>query len=53
MNEFERIKELYEKSNKYVSYLSYEDIGILINIIETMQQRIKFDDSENKNNMKK
>lgn len=36
---FNKIKEKYNKSNNYVSYVSYEDIGILINIIETLNKR--------------
>ena len=36
---FEEIKRKYKKSNKYKLYVSYEDIGILIQIIETMNKR--------------
>lgn len=36
---FEEIKKKYKKSNKYMLYVSYEDIGILIQIIETMNKR--------------
>ena len=36
---FEEIKRKYKKSNKYMLYVSYEDIGILIQIIETMNKR--------------
>ena len=36
---FEEIKRKYEKSSKYMLYLSYEDVGILIQIIETMNKR--------------
>lgn len=36
---FEEIKRKYKKSNKYVLYVSYEDIGILIQIIETMNKK--------------
>lgn len=36
---FEEIKRKYKKSNKYMLCVSYEDIGILIQIIETMKKR--------------
>ena len=36
---FEEIKRKYKKSNKYMLCVSYEDIGILIQIIETMNKR--------------
>lgn len=36
---FEEIKQRYEKSNKYMLCVTYEDIGILIQIIETMNKR--------------
>ena len=36
---FEEIKKRYKKSNKYMLCVSYEDIGILIQIIETMNKR--------------
>ena len=36
---FEEIKRKYKKSNKYMLDVSYEDIGILIQIIETMNKR--------------
>ena len=36
---FEEIKKKYKKSNKYMLCVSYEDIGILIQIIETMNKR--------------
>ena len=36
---FEEIKEKYKKSNKYISYVSYEDIGKLISIIENINKR--------------
>ena len=39
--EFNRIKKLYEQSNKYMLKLSYEDIGILIRIIDALDQRAK------------
>lgn len=37
----EKIKEKYKKSNKYMLCLSYEDIGILIQMIEMLDKRIK------------
>lgn len=37
----EEIKEKYKKSNKYMLCLSYEDIGILIQMIEMLDKRIK------------
>lgn len=36
---FQKIKRKYQKSNKYMLCVSYEDIGILIQIIETMKKR--------------
>lgn len=36
---FEEIKKRYKKSTKYMLCVSYEDIGILIQIIETMNKR--------------
>ena len=36
---FEEIKKRYKKSNKYMLCVSYEDIAILIQIIETMNKR--------------
>ena len=36
---FEEIKKRYKKSNKYMLCVSYEDIGILIQIIETLNKR--------------
>lgn len=36
---FEEIKRKYKKSNKNILYVSYEDIGILIQIIEIMNKR--------------
>lgn len=35
---FEEIKRKYKKSNKYMLYVSYEDIGILIQIIEMLEK---------------
>lgn len=35
---FEEIKKRYKKSNKYMLCVSYEDIGILIQIIETIKR---------------
>lgn len=43
MEEFERIKELVEKSNKYCLYVELEDIKTLIHIIETMNKKQKID----------
>lgn len=55
MEEFERIKKLVEKSNKYCLYTELEDIKTLIRIIETMNKKaianneyIKFLKNENK-----
>ena len=45
---FEEIKEKYKKSNKYISYVSYEDIGKLISIIENINKRINEDYIEKK-----
>lgn len=41
MEEFERIKKLVEKSNKYCLYVDLEDIKTLIRIIETMDKKSK------------
>ena len=38
---FEKIKQRYEKSNKYMLYVTYEDIGILIHIIELLDIQLK------------
>lgn len=38
---FEEIKQRYEKSNKYMLYVTYEDIGILIHIIELLDIKLK------------
>lgn len=38
---FEEIKQRYEKSNKYMLSLTYEDIGILIHIIEVLDKQLK------------
>ena len=38
---FEEIKKKYKKSNKYMLCVSYEDIGILIQIIEKQQKEIE------------
>ena len=45
---FEEIKEKYEKSNKYILYVSYEDIGKLISIIEIINKRKNEDYIEKK-----
>lgn len=39
--ELNRIKNLYKESNKYILKLSYEDIGILITIIDALDKREK------------
>lgn len=39
---FEEIKKRYKKSNKYMLCVSYEDIGILIHIIEVLDKQLKF-----------
>jgi len=41
-NIYEEIKQRYEKSNKYMLCVTYEDIGILINIIEMLDKQLKF-----------
>lgn len=41
-NIFEEIKQRYEKSNKYMLCVTYEDIGILIHIIEVLDKQLKF-----------
>lgn len=46
MEEFERIKKLYEKSNKYILYTSYEDVGILLHIIDIMIKRNKQNENQ-------
>ena len=51
MNEFERIKKLYEKSNKYVSYLSYEDVGNLIQMVEMLDKNKTKDVTKRYENM--
>lgn len=38
---FEEIKQRYEKSNKYMLCVTYEDIGILIHIIEVLEEQLK------------
>ena len=38
---FEEIKQRYEKSNKYMLCLTYEDIGIALNLIEKQSKEIK------------
>ena len=39
---FEEIKQKYKKSNKYMLCVTYEDIGILIDIIELLDKQLKF-----------
>ena len=41
--ELNRIKNLYKESNRYMLTLSYEDIGILIRIIDALDKRAKMD----------
>ena len=38
---FEEIKRKYKKSNKYMLYVSYEDIGTLLNLIEKQSKEIE------------
>lgn len=38
---FEEIKRKYKKSTEYMLYVSYEDIGKLIKIIEALEDRNK------------
>ena len=38
---FEEIKRKYKKSNKYMLYVSYEDIGTLLNLIEKQIKEIE------------
>lgn len=39
---FEKIKQRYEKSNKYILYVTYENIGILIHIINILDKQLKY-----------
>ena len=39
--ELNRIKNLYKESNRYILKLSYEDIGILIRMIDALDNRAK------------
>lgn len=39
---FEEIKQRYEKSNKYMIYVTLEDIGILIHMIELLDKELNF-----------
>lgn len=39
---FEEIKQRYEKSNKNMLCVTYEDIGILIHIIEVLDKQLKY-----------
>lgn len=48
MEEFERIKKLVEKSNKYCLYVGLEDIKTLIRIIETMDKKAKLKNESRK-----
>lgn len=38
---FEEIKRKYKRSNKYMLYVSYEDIGTLLNLIEKQSKEIE------------
>ena len=38
---FEEIKRKYKKSSKYMLYVSYEDIGTLLNLIEKQFKEIE------------
>ena len=38
---FEEIKRKYKKSSKYMLYLSYEDVGNLIQLVERLDKQIK------------
>ena len=38
---FEEIKRKYKKSNKFMLYVSYEDIGTLLNLIEKQSKEIE------------
>lgn len=44
---FEEIKQRYEKSNKYMLCVTYEDIGILIHIIDILDKQLKYRKEEN------
>lgn len=44
---FEEIKQRYEKSNKYMLYVTYEDIGILIHMIDILDKQLKYRKEEN------
>ena len=39
---FEEIKQKYKISNKYMLCVTYEDIGILIHIIEMLDKQLKY-----------
>lgn len=39
---FEEIKQRYEKSNKYMLCVTYEDIGILIHMIDILDKQLKY-----------
>lgn len=39
---FEKIKQRYKKSNKYMLCVTYEDIGILIHMIDILDKQLKY-----------
>lgn len=39
---FEEIKRKYKKSNKYMLCVTYEDIGILIYMIDILDKQLKY-----------
>ena len=39
---FEEIKRKYKKSNKYMLCVTYEDIGILIHMIDILDKQLKY-----------
>lgn len=44
---FEEIKQRYKKSNKYMLCVTYEDIGILIHMIDILDKQLKYRKEEN------
>ena len=39
---FEEIKQRYKKSNKYMLCVTYEDIGILIQMVDILDKQLKY-----------